>query len=216
MTQIKFRKCLQLACLALVDARNPGDAKRSVKWSLALTSAGPKYRWHLNQYEKLWNMEFWIYGIRHRHPKHILAYIALKNENQSSTFTCFDAALYHNRKIHPFETQFDARTEAVELQEFMWKFGGKGEDSVACGTSKQNAVVEVSWQEFHEKYIWPLRIEFAHLAMMWQTDCLNPVHLFVACAFYAPQIQGAMDRFASLKNKKDMSLFVICCPHPPK
>ena len=186
----------------LSKLRNPkdDDGQMVITGRMPITAAGPNYRWHCDQYEKLWLCGFMIYGIRDRHAGYIVSIVVLRNKRPASVLLAFLNGVYHNRGIPPYESQFDCGTEATLCHEWMQRFGGAGINSVLTGPCKSNQVIELFWNIMHSMLIWIFRAEFAHLQNCWLLNICNTIQLSALWASHAPSIQGEIDHFVSTYN----------------
>lgn len=119
LRQSDLRGFIRRAAPDLVLLRNPkeADGQLTITGRMPIHAAGPNYRWHCDQYEKLWLAGFMIYGIRDRHSGYIVSCIVLRNKRPSSVLLTFLNGVYHLRGVPPFEAQFDGGTEAKFCQE---------------------------------------------------------------------------------------------------
>ena len=200
--QRHLKALIKKAVPALVQLRNPKDAdgQLTITGKMPISAAGPNYRWHCDQYEKLWLCGFMIYGIRDRHSGYVVSCLVLRNKRPASVLLTFLNGVYHVRGIPPFEAQFDGGTEAKYCQEWMWKFGGAGRNSVLTGPCKSNQVIELFWNLLHSQCIWIYRAEFAHLQIIWALNINNTIQLSALWAAYACCIQGDIDYQVSTYN----------------
>ena len=190
----------------LTALRNPkdDDGQLVIKGSMPITAAGPNYRWHCDQYEKLWLCGFMIYGIRDRHTGYVVSVVVLRNKKPASVLLAFLNGVHHNRGVAPYEAQFDCGSEATLCHKFMQKYGGAGINSVLTGPCKSNQVIELFWNIMHSMVIWIFRVEFAHLQTEWLLNICNTIQLSALWAAYAPAIQGSIDEFVCTWNNHSL------------
>ena len=127
----------------LVSMRDPRNGRRSINGPFPLLAAGPYYRMHYDQYEKMWVKGFLIYAGRDRASGYVPTCAIARNKKPSSILLIAQAGFEHMRGVIPFQAQFDCGTEAVDIHEFMWDH--IGEQSVYTGRSVRNVVIEGFW-----------------------------------------------------------------------
>ena len=207
LRQIDIRKLIREVNPDLVNLRNPRTGQMKITGRMPISSAGPLYRVHWDQYEKMWICGFMCYAGRDRHSAYCPGAHVLRNKKTSSILLSFLSAVYHLRGIPPYQAQFDCGTEAKACQEWMYRYGGAGANSVLTGPCKANQVIELFWNPMHCKCIWIFRIEMAHLQNIWCLNICNTIQLSAMWASYAPAIQGEIDKFVSTYNDHVMLSF---------
>ena len=209
MKQKTLRRIMKLNNEELVNERNPADGCRTIKGPLPIISPGPNYILHFDQYEKLTPYGITIYAGRDRHAGYVLPFLALRNKNQESVYLSWMGAYYHLRGITPYKSQFDGGTECNKIKQHFWKLSGATINGVKTGTSTQNQVIELWWNDLHRGVIWIYRVEMRHLVFHDLLDPVIGIHQSCIWSVYAHIVQFKCDEFADIYNSHRMYVHCI-------
>ncbi len=213
LTEKQVRDGLHRVAPDLVNARNPAQGAVGVR-KKPLLSAGPMYRMHFDQYEKLWAFGIMVYGQRDRTAGYIPQTTVLRNKKPSSILLSVLRGIEHLGGAISLESMFDKGKEAKEVHEFYWKHIGS--ESVYTGTSQDNNVQELFWRLLHDHEVWIFRVELYHSVFLLLLDINNPLQISCVWSAFAHDVQWHFDYYISYGvNNSTMYgttlLFVIVC-----
>eukprot|EP01084_Bolivina_argentea_P055363 101510_1 len=195
-----LRELIREAVPELVEIRNPRTGIRNINGPFPLLAAGPMWRVHYDQYEKLWPYGIMIYGGRGRFSRYIISCGVVRNKSASSILLIGKAGFEHMRGALPLTAQFDCGLEPADLQKFLME--NIGPDCIYQGECKQNTVIEGFWRILHHGCIWIFRLQLYHLQILLLLDIVNPLHLSCVWFTFAHDVQDKIDEYVSTYNAK--------------
>ena len=181
----------------LTQLRDPSNGRINMKLPFPTSSAGPAYRFHYDQYEKLWLFGIMIYAGRDGYSRYVPSCNVLRNKHSSSILLSCLSGINHLCGLHPYSIMFDGGTEGAAFQQHFKEKVGCGDERVLKRTSKANNVIEGWWIMLFEGEIWLIRIEGFHLIFCNILNVNDPLHLSAFWAAYASDVQRRCDEYAS-------------------
>ncbi len=114
-----------------------------------MLSAGPMYRMHFVQNEKVWPFALMIYAQRCRTAGYVPQVTVLRNKQPASILLSVLRGTEHLAGAISLQTMFDGGTEPKDVQQWYWD--NIGPDSVYIETSQQTNCIESLWKLLHDK-----------------------------------------------------------------
>ena len=199
--------------IALTRLRDPTRGRISFKLPFPRSCAGPLYRVHYDQYEKLWTEGMMIYAGRCR-TGYVTSCVVLRNKHSESIKLACVYGIDHCRGFVPFSSEFDKGSEPAEFQQYLRDLG-MPDRNIKRTSSKDNSVIESFWRWLFETTIWIYKVEMNHLKYLALLDPYNPIHLACVWSSYAHDVQDSVDENVSdVFNHRKMYkylLFVVFC-----
>ena len=100
----------------------------------------------------------------------------------------------------PPRIRCDLGVENVDIARFMLVTRDVGQNSVICGSSTHNQIIECLWRDVRRVVLCQYQNIFSYLEAYNLLDCLLDVHLFALHYVYIPRINRALDEFVRQYN----------------